>query len=283
MRVSLSQLIRLARPFDALYPVISLCLGAAVAGQLSSPTVYVLIVVVVLLNSVAMIWNDIEDREVDADNGRAELAASDTELLRQLKISAGLLAATSILLSWWVGFAVLILSLVTVATIWAYNSKPIQTSRRPIASIVVLSGAGAFLPYLFGLSLASVSSLSVLAGVLWWIGRMSLSILKDYQDAQGDARHHKKTFLLCYGARRVAQISVGCLLIGYGGFIVLMSLQGADSIWPLPALFVAIAALLYLRRSLFASKAGYGQLGASFRQIVQYQLLLDAGIVLWLI
>jgi len=283
MRVSLSQLIRLARPFDALYPVISLCLGAAVAGQLSSPTVYVLIVVVVLLNSVAMIWNDIEDREVDADNGRAELATSDTELLRQLKISTGLLAATSILLSWWVGFAVLILSLATVATIWAYNSKPIQASRRPIASIVVLSGAGAFLPYLFGLSLASISSLSVLAGVLWWIGRMSLSILKDYQDAQGDARHHKKTFLLCYGARRVAQISVGCLLIGYGGFIVLMSLQGADSIWPLPALFVAIAALLYLRRSLFASKGGYSQLGASFRQIVQYQLLLDAGIVLWLI
>lgn len=282
MQPDLSQLVRLSRLFDSVFPVVSLFLGAAVAGQLDNRLLFLLIIIVVLLNSVAMIWNDIEDRHIDADNGRGELAGANKEHLSRLKIYSITLAMMSFGLAWLVGILTVMLVVVTLVVIWAYNSKPFQASRHPVFSIIVLSGAGAFLPYMFGLSLGIPSFQAIVISIFWWIGRMSLSLLKDYKDALGDARHSKKTFLLRYGARNVAKASVISFLTGYGGVITLLYLYFGMN-WLMPALVVAIVLLVYIRRGLLDKRATYKQLDGLFRRIAQYQLLLDVGVVLWLV
>jgi len=281
MSSDLFQLIKLSRLFDAAFPLVSLFLGVVVIGQLDNLGLFLLMPIVVILNSVVMIWNDIEDREVDADNGRPELARSNTALLQRLNVYLSVLIATSLVLAWLVNIFAFMLVIATVCITWIYNSRPIQASRRPVLSIIILSGAGAFLPYLFGLSLGGVGDHALIAGLFWWLGRISLSVLKDYKDARGDARHHKKTFLLCYGARKVAFVSVIALCVGYGGFLCLMY-PLANMSWGLLGLIVAIGLFAYMRRTLFHPAATYGQLDSSFRKLAQYQLLLDVGVVLWL-
>lgn len=282
MLSDLFRLVRLSRLFDAAFPIVSLFLGVVVTGQLNNHSLYLLVPIVIILNSVAMIWNDIEDREIDADNGRPELVKSNVALLGRLKIYLVILIAVGILLAWLVNAIAFVLAIATVCIIWIYNSKPIQASRRPILSIVVLSGAGAFLPYLFGLSLGNIGIHVLIAGVCWWFGRISLSVLKDYKDARGDARHNKKTFLLCYGVRKVAVVSVISLCVGYGALIGLM-FSLSNTTWGLLALITTTGVFAYMRRPLFDSKSTYVQLDSSFRKIAQYQLLLDVGVVLWLI
>ncbi|HCH34883.1 MAG: hypothetical protein UY35_C0026G0003 [Candidatus Saccharibacteria bacterium GW2011_GWC2_48_9] len=283
MPSDLLKLIRLSRLFDAAFPVVSLLLGAAVVGQLNSQRLFLLVAVVVILNSVAMIWNDIEDRRVDADNGRPELITTDSAVLQRLKIYVVMLAGLSLLIAWLANSTAFFVAIATLGVIWLYNSKPVQASRRPVLSIVVLSGAGAFLPYLFGLSLGNIEASALAAGIFWWVGRISLSALKDYKDARGDARHHKKTFLLCYGARKVAWVSATTFLAGYIGFIAIVAYSAGTTPWILPVLIAAIGMLTYVRWPLFRSKSTYGDLDNSFRKIAQYQLFLDAGVVLWLI
>lgn len=275
------KLVKLSRLFDSAFPLVSLFLGTAVAGQLNSPSLFLLIPVIVILNSVAMIWNDIEDRQVDADNGRPELKKPTVALLQRLKMYVVVLVSIGLILAGLVNLIAFTLAIATLCIIWIYNSKPIQASRRPIMSIVILSGAGAFLPYLFGLSLGNIEVYTLAAGVFWWLGRVSLSVLKDYKDARGDALHHKKTFLLRYGSHRVALTSVISLCVGYAGFIAFMYLLSSAQ-WAMPILIAAIVTFVYLRRALFDSKATYGKLDNTFRKVAQYQLLLDVGVVLWL-
>lgn len=279
---NLSQIIRLSRLFDAAFPIVSLLLGAAITTQLHNNDIFLLTAVVVILNSVAMIWNDIEDKEIDADNGRPELAKSSVGALRHLKTRVIVLIVVSLLLAGLVNIVALLLAITTVGVIWIYNSKPVQASRRPILSIVVLSGAGAFIPYLFGLSLGGIEAHTFVAGICWWLGRISLSVLKDYKDARGDARHHKKTFLLRYGAHKVALISTLSLCIGYAAFLYMVYPMGSSA-WGLLLLIIAIGIFCYMRRPLFAQNASYFQLDGTFRTIAQSQLLLDVGVVLWLI
>ncbi len=279
----LLRLIRLSRPFDAAYPLVSLFLGAAVAGYtILDAKVGLLAVVVVLLNSAAMLWNDIEDRHIDAKNGRTELFESSSGVIERIKIYAMLLLAASIMVAYMVSINAALLVLPTSVMLWVYNSRPVQASRRPIASVVVLSGIGAFLPYLYGVSLAGVTTSALVGGVFWWIGRISLSVLKDYKDALGDATYDKKTFLLRYGARWVARVSVVCFLLGYGGFVATMYGQAMGGWLSVLLLLAAMSAMVYLRRGLFAQTSSYTQFDAVFRSVGQYQLLLDIGLVAWL-
>lgn len=277
------QVLRLSRLFDAAFPIVSLCLGLVAVDKLDTPTLLPLVVLIVLFNSAAMIWNDIEDREVDQDNRRPEIARSGTQTLRRLTYWTIGLCAAGVILAYTIGTATFVLALATLLTTWAYNSRPVQASRRPIASLIVLSGAGAFLPYLFGLSVGEPTGTAVITGLFWWLGRISLSVLKDYKDASGDAKHNKRTFLLRFGSRKVAYVSVLSLVLGYGGFIAVMSIVVSDRLLVASLLIIGVGVMAVLRRGLFDRRASYARLDGIFRQVAQYQLLLDAGIVLWLI
>ncbi|RYX79007.1 hypothetical protein EON76_04845 [bacterium] len=283
----LLQLVRLSRLFDAAYPIVSVLVGAAIVGKLKTADTILLIIAVAIFNSVAMIWNDIEDKKIDADNGRPELLQSSGSVIHRLQQYTLGFALLGLAISWYVSLTTFVLGIVVLCVIWLYNSKPVQASRRPVLSIIVLSGAGAFMPYLFGVSQINshtITPVVIMAGMCWWLGRVSLSLLKDYKDARGDALHHKKTFLLRYGARWVARISVASFVLGYGGFIAVVAFTTAHrNIWILLVLLGACAALIWLRRPLFAARAGYAQLDTSFRMIAQYQLLLDVGIIVWLV
>lgn len=277
----LPTVIRLSRLFDAAFPVVSLLVGAAVAGAFYDGRLWLLVVVVIMLNSAAMLWNDLEDREIDADNDRHEVKQLSAGNRRLLKLYAVGFMAAGVALAMMVGLTALLLCALSIGAIWLYNSGPVQASRRPILSVVTLSGAGAFLPFLLGVSLGGVSLLSIVAGVAWWGGRMSLSVLKDYKDVRGDARHGKKTFLLVFGRRRVAIVSIVSLIAGYGTVLALVW-PGA-SVMMAAALLIGVVTLAFLRRPLFSGRASYRQLDDKFRMLAQGQLWLDMGILLWLI
>lgn len=281
----LNSLIRLSRPFDVMYPILSLFIGIALAGQLNNHQVYLLILVVALLNSCAMIWNDIEDKQIDNDNGRNEIISSSIKLIQRLKAYTLLMILLALIISYSINIYAFLLSMITVLVIWIYNSMPIRASRRPIMSIIILSCAGAFLPYILGLTIdpQKFSWHMLIAGLFWWFARMSLSVLKDYKDAWGDAKNHKKTFLLKYGARWVAKISTACLIIGYGGFILYIPQSTASSLMLAFALILGIGFMAYVRFDLFNPKATYSQLANKFRIIAQTQIILELGIFLWLI
>ncbi len=284
MFAQLRLFIQLSRLFDALYPVLSLLLGLALVDRLDDARLVAgLVFIVVLFNSVAMVWNDIEDRKIDAANGRQVVAQSDVAVLRGLVWLTVAACLVGLVAAWLIGLWCFLLALLTIGIIWLYNSRPLQASRRPVASILVLSAAGALLPYLFGVSVGVVTTQVIVAGLFWWLGRLSLSLLKDYKDARGDALHGKRTFLLRYGARRVAYFSLASLVLGYGGFVlVLASGGGRELLWLLP-LIGGIGWLAFLRRPLFITSASYSRLDGVFRQVAQYQVLLDMGLVLWLI
>ncbi len=278
MTSSINQIIRLSRLWDAMLPIISLFLGAAYVGQVNNVTIILLVIIIVLMNSAAILWNDVEDRAIDADNGRGEVAQVSRNRLSTLKNAAIGMVFIAITLALLVSWQAFYLMLLTAGLIWLYNSGPLQVSRRPISSIIVLSCTGAFLPFLLGATIGGISSSVIFLGIWWWLGRLSLSVLKDYKDAHGDAKHGKKTFLLRYGAHRVAFASTVSFIVGYSIFILF---AGGDLLGKV-LLLGATATLVYLRIPLFRRKHSYRQFDAKFRQLIQYQALLDVGIVIWL-
>jgi 4-hydroxybenzoate polyprenyltransferase len=111
----------------------------------------------------------------------------------------------------------LIFILIYTTVGWLYNARPFQLSHRPILSIVFLGIYYALLPCLFGLLLSgnSLTPLFIIFLICYSLCRCSISLLKDYKDVTGDKKHHKHTFLLTYGQRRVALISTVIGLTAY--------------------------------------------------------------------
>lgn len=277
----LKKIVKLSRLPFTLYPITSLLIGAAVVNQENNMFILLLIPAGIMLSSAAMLWNDIEDRIIDSHNGRRVLYKSSDKFIKFIKLSIIIMISTSLLLTWIVNIYAFCIALLIIFTLWAYNSKPIQASRRPISSLILLSGAGAFMPYILGVTLGNLSIKILVAGLFWWLGRISISILKDYKDVFGDARYNKKTFLLKYGYKSVGIVSIFCLLVGYTGFIF-MNLND-NNLWAITLFTVALSVFTYFRIDLLNHKSTYKEFNDTFGKIVKYQLFLDSSILLWLV
>lgn len=274
--------VALFRLNNAIFPVLSVIAAYLVAGGHDNIQLTAAIVITILANSAMTVWNDIDDREVDAANGRPymQLIYRSREYNLIVLMVIMLIAAAFIICSVFLPLASVTLLAVTMLVGWIYNSPPFQVSRRPIASILVLSLTGAFFPFLIGLSLGSFTTFGILFALWWWMSRASLSILKDYKDAQGDMKHKKRTFLLVYGGKRVGQVSILLFLVGTAGVLVQATMITAH--W---VMLLAVATAIFLlleRRRLLQRSASYQQLNALFQRLALYQISFDVVVISWL-
>ncbi|MCA9325899.1 UbiA family prenyltransferase, partial [Candidatus Saccharibacteria bacterium] len=120
---------------------------------------------------------------------------------------------------------------------------------------------------------------AVLLGLGLSLNRLSLSLLKDYKDAPGDAKAHKRTFLLRYGGTLTARLSLGLAVVGMGMVLVVLASQTLSTQYLV--LVVTAGWLLYERSKLFRHQ-DYVGLNRVFHDCLYYQLIFDTMVVLWL-
>ncbi len=270
----------LIRPYNSLLPLSALYIGGAIVGA-STQLISIGMIILFAAHSALTLANDIEDIEVDVSNGRDvtnyRLVRKNLALSIVVLLVAGGFVTSLVLLP--VEFSVLFL--ISLVLSWAYNSKPLQLSRRPISSIVILGICYGMIPLLMGVALNSVLTGSVLVlGLFFGVGRASLSILKDYKDARGDAKHGKKTFLLSYGRTNVQRVSIMLAFVGYAGTIVtIFCISNSVSIWSL--ICGVIAVYLLMQRLRLKPAKSYEMLNRQFHLCLHYELAFYGALAIW--
>jgi 4-hydroxybenzoate polyprenyltransferase len=274
----------LTRPMNAVQPLLLVAAGALLAGvAITDGRFYIALVVVLLIHGATTMWNDLEDVVVDKRNHVTTILTEGYVTRRTVWrwVVAQLVIAGMLL------YFLTPVSIVGVILLgllgWQYNAKPLQLSRRPIASMVVLSLSYGLLPLLVGAGQGYIDANIVMIAIAWTISRVSLSLLKDYKDAVGDAKSDKRTFLLVYGHSKVCLWSVTGAVIGNVALLWLV----APYIHLYLSLYWVIVVILYglivgwrLRLYVSASYHDYNEL---FHRCLFIQLLFDGVIVLWLI
>src|SRR5665213_966191 len=274
--------LKLARLENSLLPVIALVAGFTAVKADNYPKLILIIFVLLLSHSIVTIWNDIADEAGDKYNNITRIG----DLER---------SGTYNTVQWLVGCSVacIIVALLFLPNItkglacvslllgWAYNVRPIQASHRPFVSIALLSLAYGLIPFLMGSSFGSITWPVILLAAGWTIGRGSLSLLKDYKDAHGDAVADKRTFLLVYGGTLTARLSFGLALTSYIICIGVVATQAQHMLNAALLLSTVAAWLLYERARLFSAHK-YGKLNQIFHDCIRYQLIFDGLVVVCL-
>lgn len=235
----------------------------------------------VTIHSIVTLWNDIEDEAIDVRNGRYGI-----HILRKL----GHIRDAYVCLAFLAGIAVILVFVSTIFTVlwgllfmllgWLYNAGPYRLSRRPIASIVTMWLAYGVIPLGIGVSLGELSTVVFVLIVSWSLVRLSLSILKDFKDAKGDAASNKKTFLLVYGSKRVILISMIFAIIGLLGVASTIYLLTER---PESVIVFILAGWLIYERSKLLSVVNYADKDAIFHKGLRHQILFDGAVITCLI
>jgi 4-hydroxybenzoate polyprenyltransferase len=277
---AVSQFIRLSRPYNGLLPSVAIIAGYSIAGGHTLGKLVVTVAVFVVLHGVVTIWNDYEDEASDKQNDIHRIAAVKSAgnyrryVWWMISMVLGCMAA-----GLWLGWQIEALLASYVFVSWFYNSQPAQLSKRPLGSMLCMFLAYGLLPFALGASLGVWRWQVGVLGFSWACTRLSVSLLKDYKDAPGDAKTNKKTFLLVYGGRAVARTSIVFLAAGLAGIVGV-----AISLNPSWALVVITASALWLiseRFKLFQRK-DYAGLHTLFKASLRYQLAFDALVTVWL-
>ena len=142
----------------------------------------------------------------------------------------------------------LIFILIFFSLTYLYNA---HTSKKPILSVVSLSFVYA-LPLVYGFYLThnALNIEFVTLFILYFLLKISIVILKDYRDVVGDSMYNKQTFLLQFGYKTVAYVS---LLLGTSSLLLLgtMLYFFHYNIFLLVVLFIITTRLIYFRLKLF--------------------------------
>lgn len=239
------------------------------------------IVCFVLLHSLVTIWNDIRDEAGDRLNGITRLSS--------LRSRGGLLTLyVCLVIS---SLAALSFTLVLPAAVsellglfvllgWLYNDRPVQASHRPVLSLVILALSYGLVPFLLGTGLSGLNWKVIMLAVGWTCVRASLSVLKDYKDAPGDAASGKKTFLLVYGHSRVARTSLVLAAVGYLLCIAATELLNG-SVFAGETLMI-VAVWLVLERAKLFKLTEYAPLNQLFHSLLTYEIVFDGLVIAWL-
>jgi 4-hydroxybenzoate polyprenyltransferase len=168
-----------------------------------------------------------------------------------------------------------------------YNARPLRLSRKPVASIAVLGLCYGLLPLVYGFTQhgGGLTRALVIVGGLWFLQRVSTSIMKDFKDAKGDKLFGKKTFYLVYGRRAIAWVSNSFSLVAYIGIIAFLLYNFSLSVLSITLCAVASAAAvrnIIIRLRLF-TVPDEKTLAGIFSKSFIYQNQFDAIILLCLI
>lgn len=285
---NVSQVYALCRPKNAVPPLLSLLIGYILFSENIDSRIFIAATSLILLNFFATLQNDIADKNIDIDAGRKNIFLSGSVSPNQLKNIAyglALLAFAFPLILTDRHFVLLLL--IYSCLIVAYNLPPLQLSRRPFSSIILLALVFSTLPLLLGFYIASghINSQLVTLTIGSFLIRFSISMLKDFEDYGADKKHNKNTFLVAFGPFAVKTISILFSFIGYTLMLaVLINITGVLS-GPV-LLFALLAALafysLILRFKLEISVNKFKINHSMFHQIIDIQNGFEIGVLLFL-
>lgn len=274
------RVVYLLRLENNVHPLLGIVAGFFIATASNFLHLVVMLITFVCLHSIVTIWNDLEDEAVDRKNGR-----HDIDWLRgrgklwavwmAMVILAGGAFAGLLLLPLYVFLAAAIFVFLS----WIYNAKPIQASRRPIASMLVMWATLGVVPVGMGVLLGQPSILAMAFVASWSLLRLSLSFLKDFKDAHGDAQSHKRTFLLVYGRTAVLRASLLFAVLGVIGTTV-CTYSATES--PLVVLVLLLGIYMLYERHRMMNLLRYLELQGAFIQSLKLQALYDAMVVVCL-
>lgn len=211
------KLVYLARINNAVMPLLAFGIGLGFSDTTNIQFINYCVFLLVAVSAFATLQNDLHDKDVDMANGRKSAYLDGSfkkEFIWHVCLYLLVFATVCVVLAH--SILALFIFFVSILLSIAYNSKPLQLSRRPISSIAVLAIVMAALPVTLGLGAqlaTTVIGQVVILGVT--TQRFSLSILKDYKDYVGDKKLGKRTFLVAYGALATKYVSVSMSVIGY--------------------------------------------------------------------
>ena len=185
-------------------------LGSAVAGATTLKAVLSILILATWYIHAAS-SNDYADRHIDKINlksaGDRPLVSGDISVkqLWILHYSAGLAV---LLLSYFYGINVLLLTSLVLAIDYAYSLKPVRLSDKGIVSQLILPVAYVYFPFSIGFWSAGTHAAYPWAiSIGLYCGFVARLLLKDFRDVIGDKKYGKMTFLLRHGQRVTCQLS----------------------------------------------------------------------------
>lgn len=286
-----SHIIQLSRPRNAINPVLALLTGAIFGGApelLNTMSITVALLIVVVLNFAFTLQNDLVDSAIDKKAKRKTALLTGIVTGQQVELVTKALLAIAIAVPLLLSLRSHVIFAIGYGLVaWQYNMRPIQASRRPLSSIMVLALLLSVLPFAFGLQLAGQAlSLQV---VLFALGlgmyRWSTSVLKDYKDFVADRGFLKKTFLIAFGPRAVRSV---CLVLYAIGALSMIGLTVAQTGYDIVNLILAAGLLIgaglafLLRQQLSVQPKNYAANNDRFHTILDIQLIFEAGLLTWL-
>ena len=274
---------RLSRFNNVVLPALTVATGYYLYPQHDAGRELLLtsIIAYTLLHAVITIWNDVCDDHVDKLNG--------TPRIQQVKDDGHwrtvvTLCTVSLLLAlccmFWLPCRITIGLVIFLVLGWAYNTRPLLLSHKPIASQLVLALAYGAIPAFIGVSHdLSLTSLVLIVSLM--LGRSSLSLLKDYKDAIGDSKATKKTFLLVYGGALTARLSVALAVIGYIGVTAIVTAHTGNYSTAAMLSMALVGIWLTAQRTELFRRHSYTSLNIIFHHCLRYEMLFIGLAALW--
>lgn len=281
------QLYQLGRPANFVLPFLLLVVGYALGGgSLTAPDVslYILATALFVIHTATTIANDLADQDVDrANDAQTVITSGSKRTAHQFALAVvGLIVVALCLL--------LLTPLLVQIVLWSiivlgffYNFRPLQLSRRPISSILTLGLTYAGLPLIAGYLLHHDTlpiSVTLLA-ICWATSRISLSILKDFKDKKGDAKHHKHTFLLRYSTTPTLITSLITGVIGTAGVGFLLAEYITATVQPLFWIYTCVMVAIVLWQRIYLLRQPK-QADTLFHRYLLWQVAIDGGFLVWL-
>lgn len=226
--------VRLTRPQNALAAALTYSVGYFFNSTSSLSISFITgLIIILLLHSMATVDNDIQDLEIDLANKRRSALQNKSISVQNAKLFVQTLGLTALLIA--LLFPPRLINTIVVFVFlfftWLYNMPPYLASRRPISSILILGLCYGQLPIVYGFVLASggFDKFFIVFAILWFFVRVSISIMKDYKDSEGDKLFNKQTFYLHFGGKVTAIVSLAFSSIAYLGIVTLLFISKGTS------------------------------------------------------
>jgi len=274
--------VELVRPYNAMTIVVAFCIGYFFTNVHVSFYNFILgILSILLAHSIATIQNDINDYEIDKINSPDKPLTGGKISIKEAKTFSWILLSILGFIAV-VGFPKHFFFIFIILLIcWLYNNPPFLLSRKTFWPLIILASMYSVVPMLYGYFLKNsiITSGFLCIVMVWFLLRISISILKDFKDEKGDLIFKKKTFYLTYGKNLTIRTSLYFSVVSF--ILIFYFLDYIRPIWVWFIMMLPAVRSIYLRWKLF--KAEDVKLTHFFHQIFFGQNQFDIIFLLWLL
>lgn len=207
-RMSVSALVRITRPHNAVVAGLTALLGYLIATGTLTPPSLLLAVVVVLITAGGNVINDVYDVEIDRINRPDRPIPSGEISLSGAKIYTMMLFAGGIAIAALTTTLCLAIALINSAILIAYA---VWLKRVPAFGNVAVAYLTASI-FLFGGAFAGIEGLiqNISLASITFLATIAREVLKDAEDVDGDAAGGARTLPMIIGVRGTGILAFAC-------------------------------------------------------------------------